>query len=85
MGSIEDRVARARAGTDAVVVALRINYEILGNVEPELHPHVFPRYAHEPDERRRAPVWFYDWKTAPPYSPSGHGALREAIRRALIC
>jgi hypothetical protein len=25
-------------------------YEILGNSEPELHAHLFPRYASEPDE-----------------------------------
>jgi len=44
---------------------------------------VFPRYAQEPDERRRAPVWFYDWATAEKFSPAVHGALRDALRRAL--
>jgi diadenosine tetraphosphate (Ap4A) HIT family hydrolase len=32
---------------------VRINYEILGNGLPCLHAHVFPRYAWEPEERRR--------------------------------
>src|SRR4051794_39356109 len=32
----------------AVTGATRINYEILGNTEPALHAHVFPRYADEP-------------------------------------
>ncbi len=36
--------------------AERINYEILGNTEPELHAHVFPRYASESEEKRRKPV-----------------------------
>jgi diadenosine tetraphosphate (Ap4A) HIT family hydrolase len=40
--------------------ALRINYEILGNTEPALHVHVFPRYLSEPEERRRGPAWDYD-------------------------
>jgi diadenosine tetraphosphate (Ap4A) HIT family hydrolase len=75
----------ARLG-DAVLAATgarRINYEILGNLDPELHAHVFPRYAHEPDERRRAPVWFYDWSVAETFSPEAHGPLRENIARAL--
>ena len=42
----------------------RINYEILGNSEPALHAHIFPRYMSEPDERRRTPAWFYDWDDA---------------------
>ena len=44
---------------------------------------MFPRYADEPDERRRAPVWFYDWAAAPKFSAAAHGALRDAIRSAL--
>ena len=37
--------------------AYRINYEILGNTEPALHAHIFPRYLSEPDEPRAVPVW----------------------------
>jgi diadenosine tetraphosphate (Ap4A) HIT family hydrolase len=47
--------------------AFRINYEILGNTDPALHAHVFPRYQTEPEELRRGPAWFYD------------RALRESI------
>ncbi|WDU64786.1 hypothetical protein LRS56_10115 [Pseudomonas poae] len=71
----------ARLG-DAVLQAtgaLRMNYEILGNSEPELHCHLFPRYASEPDDKRRMPAWFYDWKNAVPYAESVHGDLRKAI------
>jgi diadenosine tetraphosphate (Ap4A) HIT family hydrolase len=60
--------------------AMRMNYEILGNSEPELHAHVFPRYASEPDELRRRPVWFYDWKAAPKFDIEKHGALMAKIR-----
>lgn len=63
--------------------ALRMNYEILGNSEPELHCHIFPRYASEPDEKRKMPAWFYDWKNAQPYAESEHGELRKAIAQLL--
>lgn len=66
-----------------VTGALRINYEILGNVVPELHAHVFPRYANEPEELRLKAVWFYDWDKAPKYSEAEHGALREKLRAEL--
>ena len=45
--------------------AVRINYEILGNLEPALHVHIFPRFREEPENLRTSPVWFYDWSTAP--------------------
>jgi diadenosine tetraphosphate (Ap4A) HIT family hydrolase len=66
-----------------VTGASRINYEILGNSEPELHAHIFPRYANEPEERRKMPVWFYDWQTAVQYSERAHGELLGRIREAL--
>jgi diadenosine tetraphosphate (Ap4A) HIT family hydrolase len=75
----------ARIG-DAVLQAtgaLRMNYEILGNSEPELHCHIFPRYSSEPEENRKMPVWFYDWKTATPYAEQAHGDLRNRIAQLL--
>ncbi|MDD0975008.1 HIT family protein [Pseudomonas fontis] len=75
----------ARLG-DAVLQAtgaLRMNYEILGNSEPELHCHLFPRYATEPEEKRKMPVWFYDWKNAIPYAEETHGPLRQKIAELL--
>lgn len=75
----------ARLG-DAVLAAtgaLRMNYEILGNSEPELHCHIFPRYASEPEDKRKMPVWFYDWKTAIPYAEEQHGELRNTIAQLL--
>jgi len=41
-----------------VTGGVRINYEMLGNLEPALHAHVFPRQADEPEE----------WRTKPPLS-----------------
>lgn len=63
--------------------ATRINYEILGNSEPELHAHIFPRYASEAPEHRTKPVWFYDWNSAVPYSAGEHGSLQTQLRAAL--
>ena len=75
----------ARIG-DAVLQAtgaLRMNYEILGNSEPELHCHIFPRYAWAPDDKRTMPAWFYDWKTATPYAEDAHGHLRRTLAQLL--
>jgi diadenosine tetraphosphate (Ap4A) HIT family hydrolase len=66
-----------------VTKAQRINYEILGNSEPELHAHIFPRFEEEEESRRRMPAWFYDWKNAPKFSTEIHGSLQSAIRDAL--
>lgn len=47
--------------------AVRINYEILGNLQPALHVHLFPRYDNEDEALRTKPVWFYDWAAAPQF------------------
>jgi diadenosine tetraphosphate (Ap4A) HIT family hydrolase len=67
-----------------VTRARRINYEILGNLEPALHAHLFPRYDSEPAELRNGPVWLYDWSKAPPFDRAAHGTVFEAVARALI-
>ena len=59
-------MARLGDGVLAVTGAERINYEILGNVEPALHAHVIPRHASEDADLRKKPVWLHDWKTASP-------------------
>ena len=64
--------------------AYRINYEILGNSEPELHAHIVPRYRTESDDLRVQPPWAYDWPNAAPYSAEVHGALQQALRMELM-
>jgi len=63
--------------------AVRINYEILGNLEPALHLHIFPRFGSEPADLRTRPVWFYDWERAPAFDPERDAALMSAIRSHL--
>ena len=66
-----------------VTGAARINYELLGNVEPALHAHVIPRYADELEERRRQPIWLYDWNAAPAFDPARDRPLLERLAAAL--
>jgi diadenosine tetraphosphate (Ap4A) HIT family hydrolase len=61
----------------------RINYEVLGNIMPELHAHVIPRYEWEPpyNGAREAlsygeDVWFAQDHA---YSDAQHGELRAMI------
>lgn len=67
----------------ALTDAVRINYEILGNVDPALHAHVIPRYSYEPEALRTRPVWFYDWAAAPRFDAARDGPLLAALRGEL--
>lgn len=66
-----------------VTGAVRMNYEMLGNVDPALHCHVFPRFTDEPADKRTSPVWFYDWKAAEQFDPEKHRALKREIGQEL--
>jgi diadenosine tetraphosphate (Ap4A) HIT family hydrolase len=76
-------MARLGDAVLAVTGAERINYDILGNVEPALHAHVVPRYAWESAERRRTAVWLHDWTAAPPFSPERDRPLAASLARWL--
>ncbi len=67
----------------AVMVALRINYAIFGNVDPALHAHIFPRSATEPEATRTAQPWALDWNAAPLYSDAVHGELKRHLATLL--
>ena len=64
----------------SVTDAVRINYEILGNLEPALHAHIFPRYLTEPEALRLKPVWFYDWEAGPSFDLDRDRSIMESIR-----
>jgi diadenosine tetraphosphate (Ap4A) HIT family hydrolase len=69
----------------AVTDAVRINYEILGNTDPALHAHVFPRYASEEPHVLREPIWNYrrDQRMTVPFSLTDHGPLMNQFRAHL--
>lgn len=76
MAAIGDAVLEVTGGK-------RINYEILGNVEPALHAHIFPRFDSEPEELRTRPVWFYDWEKAPQFDRAKYEGLMEKLKAAI--
>ncbi|MEU8781098.1 diadenosine tetraphosphate hydrolase [Streptomyces sp. NPDC048637] len=60
----------------------RVNLEILGNTDPFLHAHVWPRFEWEPAERVCAPVWLYPrdrWSDGQFRLGPQHDVLRDAI------
>ena len=67
----------------AVTGAERINYEILGNVEPALHAHIIPRHTYEAPEQRKQPVWLHDWSAAEAFGGDAHLTLLALLRAAL--
>lgn len=65
--------------------AVRINYSILGNLDPVLHAHVFPRYAWEAEEQRTRPVWLYPpgVREAVPFGLPEHRDIMQRIHAEL--
>ncbi|MER6379628.1 diadenosine tetraphosphate hydrolase [Streptomyces sp. NPDC001250] len=60
----------------------RVNLEILGNTDPFLHAHVWPRFAWEPPELVGKPVWLYPadrWSDKRFGLGSRHDEVRQAI------
>jgi len=65
----------------------RVNLEILGNADPFLHAHVWPRYDWEPPDLVRYPVWLYPGERwSDPHFALGaqHEPLRAAIEAELV-
>ncbi len=94
------RPARLRflADTDLVATAVenvcsasdpayrRVNVEILGNTDPFLHAHVWPRYAWEPADIVGKPVWLYPsqrWQDPASVLSSHHDGLRATLTAEL--
>ncbi|MEU5609731.1 diadenosine tetraphosphate hydrolase [Streptomyces sparsogenes] len=60
----------------------RVNLEILGNTDPFLHAHVWPRFEWEPAELVGKPVWLYPrdrWSDEQFKLGSQHDLVRHAI------
>jgi len=79
-----DRLGEAveRACREADPAFRRINLEILGNTDPYLHAHVWPRYDWEPPELVTGPVWLYpkeNWHDPATTLGPRHDGIRAAI------
>lgn len=64
----------------------RVNLEILGNTDPFLHAHVWPRYDWEPSDIVGRPVWLYPaekWSDPATQLSSKHDTLRQMITERL--
>jgi diadenosine tetraphosphate (Ap4A) HIT family hydrolase len=74
-------VIRAGDALLAVTGAVRINYETLANAEPSLHTHIIPRYADEPEDKRRMPPMLaYDWAASRQFDEATDGIWARALR-----
>lgn len=80
MDRLGEAVERACRQTDPAF--RRVNLEILGNTDPFLHAHVWPRFDWEPAELVGKPVWLYPrerWSDERFRLGPQHDALRDAI------
>ncbi|MER6452769.1 diadenosine tetraphosphate hydrolase [Streptomyces sp900105245] len=80
MDRLGEAVERACRQTDPDF--RRVNLEILGNTDPFLHAHVWPRFAWEPAELVGKPVWLYPrerWTAERYRLGPQHEGLRDAI------
>ena len=68
-----------------VTEAYRINYEILGNLDPALHTHIFPRYRHEPESYQKGPVYYYsrEQRASRPFDPERDRELVQNLAEAI--
>ncbi|MGW4246961.1 diadenosine tetraphosphate hydrolase [Nocardia sp. NPDC004722] len=90
MDALAQAVENACRATDPAF--RRVNIEILGNYEPYLHAHIWPRFDWEPADLVQGPVWLYppeNW-TDPRHALSPHhDPLRHLITaeldRAILC
>ncbi|MFF0476526.1 diadenosine tetraphosphate hydrolase [Streptomyces sp. NPDC004284] len=84
MDQLGEAVERACRRMDPAF--LRVNLEILGNKDPFLHAHVWPRFGWEPADAACAPVWLYPrdrWSDEQFRLGPRHDALRKAITSEL--
>ncbi|WP_282701792.1 diadenosine tetraphosphate hydrolase [Streptomyces sp. CC219B] len=80
MDRLGEAVERACARLDPAF--RRVNLEILGNTDPFLHAHVWPRYEWEPAELVGLPVWLYPrerWSEERYALGPRHDTVRAAI------
>ncbi len=81
-GLADEMFAAGRAISN-VTRAVKLNYECLGNQEPHVHWHIFPRYADDP--MRLQPVWLRpEVERKVMLEDSARRELIAALRRELV-
>ena len=65
--------------------AYRINYETLGNLDPALHTHIFPRYRTEPELYLKGVVHHYpsELRASTPFEAERDRELMERLASAI--
>ena len=63
--------------------AFRINYQILGNLEPFLHAHICPRYQWEKPDLRSGPIEYYNKTKGPTFDLNRDQELKGNIQKAI--
>ncbi|MEV4342169.1 diadenosine tetraphosphate hydrolase [Streptomyces sp. NPDC049590] len=84
MDRLGEAVERACRRLDTAF--LRVNLEILGNTDPFLHAHVWPRFAWEGADAAGRPVWLYPrerWSDERFRLGPQHDVVRDAISNQL--
>jgi len=78
-----DEMLAAGRTLAAVMKPLKLNYECLGNQEPHIHWHLFPRYLDDP--MRLSPVWLRpEAERKVQLDASARHELIGSIRRELV-
>jgi diadenosine tetraphosphate (Ap4A) HIT family hydrolase len=79
---LSDEMRLAAEAIATVVKPWKMNYECLGNSEPHVHWHLFPRY--ETDQMRRVPIWLRaETERKVPLDENDRRALIASIRKEL--
>ncbi|QVQ54130.1 diadenosine tetraphosphate hydrolase [Spiractinospora alimapuensis] len=84
LDALGEAVERASARRDPAF--RRVNLEILGNTDPFLHAHVWPRFDWEPAELVSRPVWLYPaarWRDQRYALAARYDGVRAAIEEEL--
>ena len=82
---LSDEVRSVAEAIHTVVKPFKLNYECLGNTEPHIHWHVFPRYESEAEEFRLAPIWVRPaTERTQPLEDHDRRALMASLRAEIV-
>ncbi len=83
LAALGDAIPRALAQAGVPRPFRRMNYALLGNVDPTLHAHAMPRFDDEPQETREKAYWAFPagaFRGDAAFEPRRDARLIEALR-----